>query len=185
MRIIVSDVILLLFLFSLTSRTVEYLPRNKQELTACILTNNCQSSKNNIRTHMYVMPEWYYNSPEKIKAIRCFITDFQEPYVMLRYSPETPLFDERFVNYGYNKVQLIEHLRAMGYQFYILNNDFAVDLPHPDSKFRKSYLSGIHTEKSDMREVYSTFQRELNEKYKHIPSFKICKEIQDQYYSSI
>ena len=132
---------------SFTSRTVEYLPRNKQELTACILTNNCQSSKNNIRTHMYVMPEWYYNSPEKVKAIRCFITDFQEPYVMLRYSPETPLFDERFVNYGYNKVQLIEHLRAMGYRFYILNNDFAIDLPHPDSKFRKNYLSGIHTER--------------------------------------
>ena len=134
---------------------------------------------------MYVMPEWYFSSSEKVKAIRCFITDFQEPYVMLRYSPETPLFDERFVNYGYNKVQLIEHLRAMGYQFYILNNDFAIDLPHPDSKFRKNYLSGIHTEKSDMREVYSEFQRELNEKYKHIPSFKICKEIQNQYYSSI
>ena len=104
---------------------------------------------------------------------------------MLKYTPETPLFDERFVNYGYNKVQLIEHLRAMGYQFYILNQDFAIDLPHPDSKFRKNYLNGIQNESSDMREIYANFQRDLNERYKHIPSFKICKTVQDQYYSSI
>ena len=42
------------------------------------------------------------------------MNDFQEPYVLLKRSSNTPLFDERFKNYGYNKVQLIEHLKYKG-----------------------------------------------------------------------
>ena len=41
-----------------------------------------------------------------------------------------PQFDEDFVDYGYNKVQWLEHLRYMGYDFQILTNGFAVDIPH-------------------------------------------------------
>lgn len=80
---------------------------------------------------MYTLPEWYLTPPEEhVAQIRCFVNDFQEPYVLLRRLETTPLFYERFVNYGYNKVQLIEHLRAAGYQFYILLQSFAMDLPH-------------------------------------------------------
>ena len=32
-------------------------------------------------------------------------------YVMLKYTENTPLYDERFVNYGYNKIQFIEQLK--------------------------------------------------------------------------
>ena len=67
------------------------------------------------------MPEWYRDTSALLFRILCFIADFQEPYVLLRYHPDTPLFDERFKNYGYNKVQLFEHLRAMSYRFYIWN----------------------------------------------------------------
>ena len=41
-------------------------------------------------------------------------------YLVLKYTSELPLFDERFVNYGYNKVQYVDHLRLRGYEFYIL-----------------------------------------------------------------
>lgn len=51
--------------------------------------------------------------------------------MMLHYSPSLPLFGEQFVDYGYNKVQYYEHLRQMGFQFYIVNHAFAVDYPHP------------------------------------------------------
>ena len=74
--------------------------------------------------------------------IRCMLADFQEPwgflrccecrYVLLKRTPQTPLFDERFVDYGYNKVQLVEHLRAVGYHFYILTQAFAMDVPHEE-----------------------------------------------------
>ena len=80
---------------------------------------------------MYVMPEWYLAPREAVVSrMECFITDFQEPYVLLRYDAETPLFDERFANYGYNKVQWLEHLRYVGFDYEILTNGFAVDIPH-------------------------------------------------------
>ena len=46
--------------------------------------------------------------------VRCFENRLQERYVMMRYLPSTPLFDERFVDYGCNKVQFIDRLRNMG-----------------------------------------------------------------------
>lgn len=50
--------------------------------------------------------------------------------MILPYYRGSIMFDDRFSNYGYNKVQLFEHVRAAGYKFYILNNAFAMDLPH-------------------------------------------------------
>ena len=42
-----------------------------------------------------------------------------------------PLFDERFINYGYNKIEWIETLRYTGYKFAVLINGFGMDVPHP------------------------------------------------------
>lgn len=41
------------------------------------------------------MPEWYDDSSALLYRIKCFVADFQEPYVLLRYDADTPLFDER------------------------------------------------------------------------------------------
>ena len=82
---------------------------------------------------MYVMPEWFVTSPSSpVSRIRCFMTDFMEPYLMVRLSPDLPLFDDRFVNYGYNKVEYVENLRQAGVSFFILNQAFAMDFPHPE-----------------------------------------------------
>ena len=85
------------------------------------------------------MPDWF-TLPEKqhVSKLKCFFTDFMEPYVLLRYSSSTPLFAEQFVNYGYNKVQLVEHLRAANFKFFILHNAFAMDMPHP--KYVNSFI---------------------------------------------
>ena len=34
--------------------------------------------------------------------------------MVLKYTPDLPLFDERFVNYGYNKIEYTEQLRYYG-----------------------------------------------------------------------
>lgn len=54
---------------------------------------------------------------------------------MVRKTDSLPRFSERFINYGYNKVQWLEHLRFVGYDFQILTNGFAVDIPHSRHTF--------------------------------------------------
>ena len=49
---------------------------------------------------------------------------------MVRRTEQLPLFDERFINYGLNKVQWIENLRYLGFEFSVLSQAFAVDIPH-------------------------------------------------------
>ena len=62
--------------------------------------------------------------------MKCFRQRFMEPYVMVRRTEQLPLFDERFINYGFNKVQWIENLRYLGFEFSVLSQAFAVDIPH-------------------------------------------------------
>ena len=62
--------------------------------------------------------------------MNCFSNRLQEPYIMLKYDKEMLLFDERFVDYGCNKVQYVDHLRLIGYEFYLLGRSFAMDLVH-------------------------------------------------------
>ena len=50
---------------------------------------------------------------------------------MVKRSNHLPLFDERFVNYGKNKISWIEHLRYDGYAFAVLGGAYAIDIPHP------------------------------------------------------
>ena len=134
---------------------------------------------------MYVMPEWFHETSSVVSKIDCFITDFQEPYLLMKVFEGMVLFDERFVNYGYNKVQLFEHLRAAGYVFYIWNDCFAMDLPHPDSSFRKNYIDDIKGESSDMRELYRQFQEELNTKYKMVNPSRVCFSLQQRYFFEV
>ena len=49
----------------------------------------------------------------------------------MKRSEFLPRFDERFVDYGKNKVQFVSHLRMLGFKYYVLSQSFAVDVPHP------------------------------------------------------
>lgn len=48
----------------------------------------------------------------------------------MRYYDNMTLFDERFVDYGCNKVQWVDQLRLMGYEFYLLGRAFMMDIAH-------------------------------------------------------
>lgn len=52
-------------------------------------------------------------------------------YIVIRKSDHMPLFDESFLNYGYNKQQWIENLRYIGYKFGVVVQGFGMDVPHP------------------------------------------------------
>ena len=123
---------------------------------------------------MYIRNEWkLVPSQLHFARLRCFQNRFQEPYVMLRYLPSTPLFDERFVDYGCNKVQFIDNLRNqgrngessffVGYRFYIMTQSFAMDIAHHEyepvwmlmssSKLRTRYISSIHDGKRPLMQL--------------------------------
>ncbi|TPP59430.1 Glycosyltransferase LARGE1 [Fasciola gigantica] len=65
-----------------------------------------------------------------------------EPYVVIHRS--APLFDPRFVGFGWNKASYIMKLDAAGYQMYVLPDAFVLHLPHPPSvevlRYRSSSL---------------------------------------------
>ncbi|KAK8809906.1 hypothetical protein WA158_000849 [Blastocystis sp. Blastoise] len=115
------------------------LPTDKESLLDCIKKWNCASFRKRHMTHTYLFDQWYsplYHNP--ITPVICFLGSKQEPYVVLKKTNDLPLFNEEFINYGWNKIQWIEHLRYTGYNFSILSNAFGIDVPHPrSSPFRK------------------------------------------------
>ena len=111
--------------------------------------------------------------PSTVSSSRvpCFKQRFLEPYVMVKRWEGLPLFDERFINYGFNKVQWIEHLRYLGFEFHVLAQSYAVDMPHslslccavliPRSNYAKQYNAGFKTNNVEMLTLYRRFLYDL------------------------
>lgn len=130
--------------------------------------------------------------------MKCFQNRLQEPlamflsltnrYLFLRYYPDMLLFDERFVNYGCNKVQFVDQLRLMGYDFYLLTRSFAMDLVHHESfcgmaftissSFRKSYLlyarAGLA---GKMRKLCNVYMAKTEQVYVNKSHVGICNDL--------
>lgn len=91
---------------------------------------------------MFLTKEWIQNLKPiaNFSKVKCFPNGLQEPYVMVKKDVTEIRFNPSFVNYGCNKVQFIEHLRAtskfkvnilyIDHSFYLLNNAFATDISH-------------------------------------------------------
>lgn len=93
-----------------------------------------------------------------------------EPFIVT--SKDVPRFDERFVGFGWNKVESITHLAALGYEFIVLPEAFLVHKFHSASydiiKHRESikyracirYLKKQYLE--ELRSKYPDFFKALN-----------------------
>ena len=100
--------------------------------------------------------------------------DKQEPYIVLKKTAMLPRFDERFLNYGYNKVEFLTELRYSGWRFYVLGTGFGIDVPHPRSKYQQKFVSTIMREHRMInRDTFSQFFNELIKK-KHDSVTKTC-----------
>jgi hypothetical protein len=125
---------------------------------------------------------WNATELRTIRTIPCFHSLRYEPYVVLQWCPATtptvlarhdtshqplaPYYDERFHGYGKNKIEHVQHLRVMGYQFAVLPQGFLVHNPHVESKAKEQWNdvdeSSLH---KDMDELYPLFLQELVDKY--------------------
>ena len=62
--------------------------------------------------------------------MECLNSSKLEPYFIRKRTPNMINYSPYYINYGQNKMELIDRLRHEQYQFYILLTDFGCDLPH-------------------------------------------------------
>lgn len=66
----------------------------------------------------------------------------------------TPLFDERYVGYGKNKVQWVQDLRARGYTFWVVPRAFVTHVPHDVTKAGKLWAHNARGHKERMDALF-------------------------------
>ncbi|KAK8809498.1 hypothetical protein WA158_000441 [Blastocystis sp. Blastoise] len=143
-------------------------PATKSELYACLRKGNCAPFRHDTHTHDYYFRGWNeLSSSSPITYINCFPNIGQEPYVALKKTPTMPYFDPRFINYGYNKVQWIETLRYSGYKFAVLSQSYAIDIPHPDSKYALNWRIQWSAGNVAMKDLYNSYLTNLHNSTDH------------------
>lgn len=85
-----------------------------------------------------------------------------EPYVVVK--KDIPLYDTRFVGFGWNKVSHIMELFAQGYSFYVLPNAFIIHMPHSPS-FDIGKFRGSSPYRRCLKILKNEFIRELRKRY--------------------
>ncbi|XP_048779564.1 xylosyl- and glucuronyltransferase LARGE1-like [Ostrea edulis] len=85
-----------------------------------------------------------------------------EPYIVVKKG--VPLFDQRFVGFGWNKVSHAILLDLLQYKFVVLPNAFIIHMPHAPSleitKFRNSALY-----RNCLKTLKGEYQRDLSRRY--------------------
>ena len=88
-------------------------------------------------------------------------------YITLRSS--MPRYDERFTQYGFNRVSQICEMYVAGHSFYVLNEGFIL---HVGFKSKDSFHSTKNSEHLSNYYVYEGFMARLSRRYLH--SNKTC-----------
>ena len=163
-----------------------FLPETFEALQHCVESKDCrvfQSTNNrdghgSTRSQEWLQRQWYEDNNKdeatqhRVRRISCFESLRYEPYVVIEWClpPATttesaravPFYDERFHGYGKNKIQHVQHLRLLGYQFGVLPQGFLIHNPHADSLVKETWnnrtASDLH---ASMDALYPAFLHEL------------------------
>jgi len=117
-----------------------------------------------------------------LKYVPCIGTPSYEPYLVLPWCASgdhssrsnnnnnnaplkrlVPYYDERFVGYGWNKIQFMRHLRHLGFLLWVLPAGFLMHVPHAPSAAHRNFTAGGM--RQTVRQVYNEFEKELEEIY--------------------
>lgn len=125
--------------FAMFSR---HTPKKFEELMVCIAHNTCRifDFGFNPRGHESTdYPRWVAQQEHEVRAIKCFDSNKYEPYFVLD-KRSGHRYDENFVGYGKNKIELVMRLRAAGSHFYVVPRAFFIHLPHRESEDKEHWL---------------------------------------------
>ena len=87
-----------------------------------------------------------YANGKSFASVDCFRSNRYEPYVVLRKTPWTPRYEERFTGYGKNKIQHLVHLRYAGWRFSVIGRSFLTHFPHHKSAARVEWEGATDSE---------------------------------------
>jgi len=96
-----------------------------------------------------------------------------EPFVILARH-KAPLFDERFIGYGGNKIAYITQLNGLGFEFYVHPTGFAMHVPHERTRLANVFVSQKRRGTSEMELLRLRVQDEVNSGG-YIPVLATCK----------
>lgn len=104
-----------------------------------------------------------YHSSDKNNLQIAYSIDWQDPWEPFYIAPNhVPLYDERFKQYGFNRISQVCETHIAGYDFVVLNNAFLV---HHGFKTKEGFHSAKDEENNRNREIFRTFKKELKLKY--------------------
>ncbi|CAM9240661.1 unnamed protein product, partial [Heterosigma akashiwo] len=140
---------------------VARVPRTRAGLRGCFQARECHVfDRHNPEGHSTTgYREWHRQPPDHMRRIACFRSNRYEPYFVVRKHAGLPLYDERFVGYGKNKIQYVAHLRYMGWEFFVVPLSYIIHTPHPKSDSKKDWKRGDHRKQMDV--LYRRFLKSI------------------------
>lgn len=120
----------------------------------------CQKSTN------YELWQTAENDDRLNALFEIFFQDPYEPFYIAMNSDSLPYYDERFKQYGFNRISQVCNLHVIGYRFLILNNHFLV---HKGFKKHDKFHDGKDLELERNRQLFRQFKNELKLKYPNSP----------------
>eukprot|EP00794_Sanderia_malayensis_P017939 gene17939-19730_t len=137
-------------------------PRSKAELLSAIDQGIVSKFRNNVwpQGHAPTNFEKWKSSSQNYKIE--WKPDF-EPYVMIKRD-HAPLYDQRFVGFGWNKVSHIMALHALKYEFVVAAAVFIIHMPHAPSFDLVNYRLNTQYRKC-LDILKKKFSKELEAKY--------------------
>mmetsp|Transcript_41073 Transcript_41073/g.52960 ORF Transcript_41073/g.52960 Transcript_41073/m.52960 type:complete len:448 (+) Transcript_41073:56-1399(+) len=157
-------------------KLLESLPKHKTEVLQCTVSSKCNVFDywNPSGHHTTGYNQWFLQKQYSIRQIKCFESNRYEPYLVLKRHKDLPLYDERFIGYGKNKIQHILHLRYSGYTFYVLGEHFIIHSPHPKSSSRREWEGSSHRNKMD--KLFAIFLEKLQENAPNVVTHLCAKQ---------
>jgi len=106
--------------------------------------------------------KWMRTSSKTLSVV--YKVDWKDPWepFFIAESNRIVHYDERFKQYGFNRISQVCEMHISGYDFYILDNAYLI---HHGLKDKSIFHSSKDAENSLNRDLYRTFKTELRSKY--------------------
>ncbi|XP_028399595.1 beta-1,4-glucuronyltransferase 1-like [Dendronephthya gigantea] len=152
--------------FEVRSKGADYMPKDKRELVNLLdegkvrpfyydICRKCQRPTDYERWQSFVN----YDKDMDVG----YEIEWQDPWEPFFISPKSaPDYDERFRQYGFNRISHACELHIAGYQYFVLDRGF---LLHRGFKNKESFHKTKNEENNKNRMLFRTFKTELKDKY--------------------